>query len=413
MNNDQFLNPEVYQNYKRTLLNTYKKIFKGTIKESFLISIYDKVDKDPRYSRLMLEKHNPVFLLSMDAAVCGHNYTEIDTCKMIVMNHYMNTVSKTDQDRGKLQDDSKYREKLVEDVIKMCSVQKLVSPSFTNSSLEGFLPIIYYSAALNNFLANNYDSLFANNNSLKGNQNKEFNSKMIYKIIYKIRSCVCLADIEATDELMIIFRSLIELFMSYVSLWDEDKEAIDAFFKFDQASFDYNYDSKITDEIKVEAKHFKTKRLSYLNYGWIKDLKLFETIKKENNPFSLSGLAKLLDKKYDYIHPRFGSDLYMLYRSCNPQTHGTSLMMNYFDLEIRIFHNIGIMLKFISDILSKKLFEFECKYNDLDLLGLLNTAIADAYLVQTWLHQDETNLTKTNCDYRNRALCSIHMKTFS
>ena len=64
----------------------------------------------------------------------------MNLCKMIVMNHYINTVMFSDEERGKRQGDGTYKNKLVNDVINMYSIEKLAISDFSNSSLEAFMP---------------------------------------------------------------------------------------------------------------------------------------------------------------------------------------------------------------------------------------------------------------------------------
>ena len=396
--------------YNRELFRTYKRIFSGVIKETFLIEMINKVENDPRYGIIFMGTNDPNSLLSLDRMVVGKGFNATSICKMIVMSHYANTVALTDYERGKKQESNLYKDKLTNDVMNMFRIEKLATPDFSNSSLESYLPLIYYISALCNYCGNKYEEFSNHRLVVKAPYNSEFNYKMIYKLIMKIKACINLADIRATDELMVLYRTLIELFMTYAALWDGSDSVINSFYEFDQAAFDNNYSGTIPDPIKIMARDMGVDPVKFVNYGWIKNLNGFKDLTNKTRSFNLGGLGKILDKKCGYFCPGFGSELYKFYKACNPQTHGTMLIMNYLQLELHIFQNIAVMLKFICEIMSKHLFDFDFKYGNIDLIDELNVALNESKKVYDWLNLDDKNLNKTNLEYRNRAICSMRMK---
>lgn len=396
--------------YKRELYRTFKRIFSGTIKESFLIEMMNHVESDPRYGIIFFGSNDPNKLLSLDSIATGNSFRTTSICKMIVMCHYANTVLLTDYERGKQQDSKTYKDKLTNDVINMFRLEKLATPDFSNSSLESYLPIIYYTSALTNFLGNKYDELINQKVVANSPYNSDFNYKTLYKILIKVKACINLADIRATDELMVIYRTLIELFMTYAALWDKNDAIINSFYEFDQAAFDNNYNGVIPEHMKLMARDMGVNEVKFINYGWIKNLEEFRSLTNKSRAFSMSGLAKILDEKCSYFCPDFGTELYKFYKACNPQTHGTMLVMNYFQLELHIFQNIAVMLKFICEIMSEHLFDFDFKIGDMDLIDELNITLNDSRRVFDWLNSNQKNLDKTNLDYRDRAICSLRMK---
>lgn len=400
-------NPVVYN---RELFRTYKRIFSGVIKETFLIEMINKVENDPRYGIIFMGTNDPNSLLSLDRMVVGKGFNSTSICKMIVMSHYANTVALSDYERGKKQESNLYKDKLTNDVMNMFRIEKLATPDFSNSSLESYLPLIYYISALCNYCGNKYEEFSNHRLAVKAPYNSEFNYKMIYKLIMKIKACINLADIRATDELMVLYRTLIELFMTYAALWDGSDSVINSFYEFDQAAFDNNYSGTIPDPIKIMAKDMGVDPVKFVNYGWIKNLNGFKDLTNKTRSFNLGGLGKILDKKCGYFCPDFGSELYKFYKACNPQTHGTMLIMNYLQLELHIFQNTAVMLKFICEIMSKHLFDFDFKYGNIDLIDELNVALNESRKVYDWLNIDDKNLNKTNLEYRNRAICSMRMK---
>ena len=397
--------PEVF---RREVLKTYKVIFAGSIKESFLVEMINNIEIDPRYISMSFNNANSS--LSLNSLVVGRGFSGIDVCKMIVMNHYANTVFMTDSERGKQQESREYKRRLLNDVINMYKIEKLAAHDFSGSSLESYLPLIYDISATVNYLGDKYDEYLNSKKSANKPYNTEFNLRMIYKFLMKVKACINLSEIRATDELMVIYRSLIELFMTYVALWDENAQTIVSYYDFDQAAFDYNYSGAIPHQYKMMAKDFCANEIKFLNYGWIKNLKDFDCLTNKSRSFNISGLGKILDKKYDYYSKDFGSGLCKFYKACNPQTHGTLLTMNYFQLELHIFQNIAVMIKFICGIFSEALFKFDFVYEGIDLVDRLTTSLAESRKVYDWLNEDQKNLDKTNQDYRNRAICSARMR---
>lgn len=403
-NNMNYMDP---RNFKHEALKAYKHIFSGTIKESFLGSILRMVEEDYRFNNIFLRNFNPEKAFSAEATVLGKNYSSLNVCKMIVMNHYMNTFALSDSERGKIQENREYIKKLVNDVIKMCEIERLAASSFSVSSLESFLPIIYYTTALANYCGNKHSEFFEHNISVSKPYNNKFNSDMLYKILLRIRACSALVDTRASDEMMILFRSLAELFMTYIAIWDKSDSIIENYRKYDRMTFDFNQGGIIPAEIKAISRKKKTDAVKYLNYGWIEELEEYKMIPEKERSYSLGTLAEIVDIKYG---KGFGTTLYKIYKACNPQTHGTVLFMNYFELELHIFQNIAVMLKSVCEIMSEKLFAFEFKTNGIDLIDELNIVLDFSRSSFVILQKDEKILGKTNTDYRSRFICSLRMK---
>ena len=397
-------------NYRQNLLKAFRRIFAGTIKETFLLNVYQKVEHDQRYNLIFLSTFNPEKELSVDTVACGSRFKEINICKMIVMCHYNNVAMLSDGDKGKLQESEAYKNKLVDDVIKMFRFERLATANYSGSSLESYFPLIYYVSLLTNHCSNVFDEL-NNEKVVKGDiAVNQLIFTLIYKILKKIKSCISLVELGATDELAIIFRTLIEIFLSFSILWDKSDNVIDVYSKFDLAMLNYNYGGAVPDNLKAEAKKYHAKEINYLNYGWLSYINEFSIIKDEKNPFSLGCLAKILDTKYSFFCPDFGSAIYKIYRSCNPQIHGTVLTMNYLEQELAIFQNIAVMLKFLCFIMSEHLFHVNYKLGDFDLIDELNTSLNESRRISDWLHDNQLALDKTNLDYINRYKCSLRMK---
>ena len=412
MENDiaKYLNNFDPTNYKPALFKALRNIFSGVIKETFLINIYKKIEQDQCYNLIFLSTFNPKKELSMEAVACGNRFKEINVCKMIVMCHYTNTVMMPDSERGKAQESETYKNKLVDQVINMFRFERLAAANYSESALESYLPLIYYISLLTNYCSNKFDELSGQKTSDGIEKVNQLIFTLIYKILKKIKACISLSEIGATDELSIIFRTLIEVFMQFSIMWNKDDNAINVYSKFDIAMMNYNYGDGIPEEYKKEAKLKHTNEVQYVNYGWLSYMDEFSIISDEKNPFSLGGLSKILDTNYSYFCPDFGSALYKIYRSCNPQIHGTTLMMNYFEQELAIFQNIAVMLKFLCSIMGDHLFHIDFKLGDFDLIDELNAALSESRKISDWLRNNQTSLGKTNLDYVERYKCSARMK---
>lgn len=404
MQNDDFFNPNLY---KREELRLYRRIFSGTIKETFLISVLKQVESDRRYVQAFLQRFNPQTAFSIESSVLGKNFSTINICKMIVMSHYSNTFSVSESEKGKRQDSREYIGDLVSDVVKMFEIEKIAASNYSISSLETYLPLIYYVSALNNYCGNKYSEFAEQGVKVQKRYNNLFNTNMLYKIIVRIRACVSLVDVGASDELMITFRTLAELFMTYVALWDQQETIINKYREFDQLTFDLNQGKAIPLDIKNIAKSKKTDPVKFCNYGWIENLKEFQELPEKKKGYSLGTLAEMLDLKYG---EGFGTQLYRLYKACNPQTHGTVLFMNYFELELHVFINVAVMLRMVCEIMSEKLYSFKCITGNVDLIKELDFVLDKSKATYDCLQQYDGLREQTNEDYKNRYICSLKMK---
>lgn len=404
----QFQNPLAY---RREVMKAFKKLFSGVIKESFLVEMINEVETDPRYVAMYYNSETFSKLLSVDAAIRGTDFLSLNPCKMIIMNHYVNTVALTDNERGIKQSDKSYKEKLLNDVIGMCRIGKITIPTISNSSLEPFLPIIYYLSAVCNLCGIMYDDLLSKNVKVRTPFNNDFNYRFIYILFVKIKACIKLAEIRATDELMVIFRTLIETFMTYSALWDEKDSAIQSFYQHDQWTFDLNYGNPIPDDLAKAAKNMGTSKIKFINYGWIKDLGDYKTVADKTYAISIEGLSKLLDKKYKEYMPNFGTELYRFYKACNPQTHGTTILMNFFQLELYIFQNICVMTKFICSKMTDCLFGINFFFEGVDLIDELDKAHKASNNLYDRLNSNSDMLSKTNQDYKKRAMCEVKLRS--
>ena len=404
----QFQNPLAY---RREVMKAFKKLFSGVIKESFLVEMINEVETDPRYVAMYYNSETFSKLLSVDAAIRGTDFLSLNPCKMIIMNHYVNTVALTDNERGIKQSDKSYKEKLLNDVIGMCRIGKITIPTISNSSLEPFLPIIYYLSAVCNLCGIMYDDLLSINVKVRTPFNNDFNYRFIYILFVKIKACIKLAEIRATDELMVIFRTLIETFMTYSALWDEKDSAIQSFYQHDQWTFDLNYGNPIPDDLAKAAKNMGTSKIKFINYGWIKDLGDYKTVADKTYAISIEGLSKLLDKKYKEYMPNFGTELYRFYKACNPQTHGTTILMNFFQLELYIFQNICVMTKFICSKMTDCLFGINFFFEGVDLIDELDKAHKASNNLYDRLNSNSDMLSKTNQDYKKRAMCEVKLRS--
>lgn len=404
---DKFNDSEKFQ---RDIRKACKKIFSGTIKESFLVEMVTRIEKNPRFVFISNEINNISNLLSLESIVIGKGFPVFNICKMIVMCHYANTFFLSDSERGLKQEDEEYKSHLENEVLEMYRMEKIATFGFSTSSLESFLPLIYYVSALANHCGNKYDELVYKNVRTKNGYNSDFNYKMIYKLIMKIKACISLINIGAMDELMIVYRSLIETFMNYCAVWDKDEEIINSFIAFDKATYDYNYSGDVPEEMKQEAKRLKVGKVQYVNYGWMCKLEEYKNLDSKSHLVSLKGLSLILDKKYSHVNKEFGSGIYAHYKSCNPQAHGTLLMINYFHTELAIFVNIAIMLKIMCGIMSDHLFGIDFKIGNVDLVETLNSYTKESREALMCIDGDDALVHKTNIDYRNRIMCSNKMK---
>lgn len=405
------INPNIYKDpatYKAFEMSVYKQIFAESIKQNFLISMIDAVEEDKEFIGLFMNKMPEYF--SAVSTITGNSYSRLTLCKMIIMVHYKNTFHLDPSERGKLQNSPAYKQSMVREITKMYKVEDLTIPDTSNISFESFLPLIYYVSAFNNFVADKYSELYHTNAKANPNYNLDFNLLMISKIVMKIRACISLADIRAIDELTVTFRSLIETFMIYAALWDKDINAINAYYKNDQLTFDYSRTGIIPEEVIKEARKTKVPKVDMLNYGWLKELNEFINLSNDLKIFNLRGLANVLDVKYGSTEYSYGSELYKVYKSCNPQAHSTTLRMHYLQLEMSVFQNIAVMLKFVANNMATKLYSFDFKYHGLDLLEEVNNYLNESTKTYNKIYNDISLLERTDKEYVDRNECIRKLK---
>lgn len=400
---------EENKRFLKEMLKVYKRIFSGTIKESFLCEMIIGIYNDPRYVSIYNFYNSTKEIVSFESVLLGNTHF-LNISKMIVMAHYANTVTLSEEEKGKLQKDEKYKNKLRNEVLAMYSIQKLATSEYSNSSLEAFLPLIYYFSVLTNFCCLKYDEAIRKNIKVNKEYNDEFNKDIIYKMLIKFRTCIFLADSRAIDELLVVFRSLVELFMCYSALWDQNDAIIKAFYECDEVTREYNISGKIPDKIKSKKKGQSGNIINFMNYGWLDGIDEFRSIKKSLNDYSIKSLSKILDKKCGYFSPKFGSELYKMYKICNSPIHGSLIKMNYFETELYVFQNLSVMLNFICEIISKHLFNFNFTINDISLVEVLENEVNKSRDTYLWLNGVDKNLHKTNIEYQSRALCCMRMK---
>ena len=395
-----------FETLRRERNKVFKELFSGTIKESFLVSTLSRIENDFRYNGIILGNFNPERDLSIKSTILGRNYSELAICKMIVMNHYMNTFQLDDRERGKRQSDNSYIDLLVTQSINELCLEKVAAPDFSIFALEPYLPIIYFVSALNNLCASNFASIKSGKATFIDLYNKPFNIDMLYKLIFRIKSCVALVAIGSTDELMAIFRSLSELFMIYALLWDKDEKVINRYREHDKATFAFNRGEEVSKEIEIIAKKSKNK-VKYYNYGWLDSLEEFNAMDANKRDYTLTAIAELLDIKYG---KNFGLGLYRHYKSCNPHTHGTTIYMNYFHLELVVFQNIAVMLTFICKNIFSKISNCSFIVGNIDLLDELEYVKKQARLAMEFLNDNENALEKSNNDFVKRFYCQERLK---
>ena len=381
----------------KSILKYNAEIFKEIIDESILTDVFDYVinDKHFAYYYKSYREDEKIFFSDVNFI------TKI--CKMIAMNHYAKSfIYKIN---GRTNVDKQYKKNLAEEVLKMIPLERLAAFNCSIRSSEIYLPITFYVSVMTNFFGNKFDEFQSRGIKTTSCYNSEFNFEMLYKIILKIKSCIALVEVRTTDELLAAFRTLVETFLIYLSLWNESDDVINLFKKHNSISFDFNYGKPIPEEIKKEAAEFKENQIKYMNYGWMRKLKKFDELK--GYKFNLGTLAEYLNKIYGNRYGNIGSCLYKFFKICNPQTHFTLDFMNYFQLELFVFLNVAKMLQMLSHFWCNCLLDFECEYKGINLDDRLSSSHDEAEKIYDFVNSNEECLRQTNEDFLNRFLCSL------
>ncbi len=353
------------ENLKKEENQALKKMFGNRIKQSFLIEIKERVERNQEYV-MIAPKVYDLFNFSTEKMLVGTDNPAFNICKHITMIHYVNTILLSDSDRGSLQSDEKYKKKLEEQVLVQIKLRLFGEIDFTKNSIDSFLPLIYITNVLGNYLISSLNNIIKSKSKVN-QKNYVFKIQILWRIANKIRACCKLIDGRLIEEAYNPLRSMIELVMIFLTI-GQDENRSSEYMKFVEYQNEYQNTTKIPKELQDKynsrfQKDTKVSIVDYMNFGWLDSIFEFGYIDENEKKYKIHDVALLLDMVYK--NNKLGSNLYKFYRECNTLSHGVIKGVNIFMSRVTICKEILFVLDLIKPIL-KKLFGLEFVYNNID-----------------------------------------------
>lgn len=415
MNNMPPLNPQVIENIrkqqeqmdqftkelKRKENEVLKKLFRGKIKQNFLIEMKERILNRPDMMDIMVN-HYDALDFSQEAIMRGKESLELDICKFITMYHFFNTLTLDDAKRASYHDDQDYIQKLSNQVVEAIKLRKVALMYNSKDSLESYYPLTYSTLALTNFLNLKFDEAMKSRKYPKI-KNAIFRSQMQYKMLHKIKAVLVLIDNNLIEEAFNPLRSLFEIYMVYLSLDGCDEKVIERYCKYVEYQFDYQIDNNIPKEI--EEAYYKLKnngsqisRTDYLNFGWLDSILEYNYIDIKERKYKLVDVAEFLNMKYS---SKIGTILYKCFRECSPLSHGFTGFLDYYTCKQSLSERLCYILKLLSDDMSKS-YGFNLELSNVDLYKYLDNFYNQQMAYDKVIANDKKLYESLNKHYVNR-----------
>lgn len=307
-----------------------------------------------------------LFNFSIEKMLVGSENPSFDICKHITMIHYVNTALLSDEERGSLQSDDKYKKKLEEQVLIQIKLRFFGEVDFTKDSIDSFLPLIYITNVIGNYLTFSLKQIIESKSQIDQN-NYAFKIQILWRIANKIRACCKLIDGRLIEEAYNPLRSMIELAMIFLAIGQDEKYSSE-YMKFIEYQNQYQNTMKMPIELQDKynnrfQKDTKVSIVDYMNFGWLDFIFEFGYIDEQEKKYRIHDVALLLDMVYK--NKKIGSNLYKFYRECNALSHGGIKGVNIFMSRITICKEILFVLDLIRPIL-KQIFNLEFVYHNID-----------------------------------------------
>ncbi len=377
-----------------------RQIFGKKIKQSFLIEMKEKIVESYEFINLIAYVYN---ISDFDKnMVLGYDNWNYDVCKYITMIHFNNTLLLTDDERGSLQKDYSYKDKLFNQVIEAIKLKKYGACGVQHDSIESYFPITYAANACACYLIGIFNDMIQRKKNLKV-KNSNFQFATLYKILVKIKASLVLIDNCLFEEAYNPLRSAIELFMIYLTAGQSGKDVIDTYTTFVECKSYYQINRQIPEVItKLFNKHNLSNKVTiidYLNYGWLDSIIEYGYINKSERLYRLKDVAELINMEYQNQIKYFGDILYDMYRSCNQMSHGFIGGINAFNSKIELSQKCVFVLGQISSIIRPMIdSEYDFIFNDVDILEYMDKTSNDIEKIMKNISSDK--LEKLNEDYK-------------
>lgn len=361
MDNIKKMNEQIIQQNHKALRNLFKK----EIKESFLIQMSEKVKVDHPD---IFKYYKNAFNMSLESILQGiDDRIDYDICCHIVGIHKSNILFLRDDEKGNLQNDSKYKQQLSNKVYEHIKLRQFGSLFFRNQPFMSGDRFLYFKLGYDLFVMTTYMLNIVDKTEVKASPFHRFYTSILSELI----SVLTLIENGLLMQTFPQCRNLIELYFKYEVLF-KNPQAIDEYMKFTDYEIHYTcyyeYPKEFLDKYNKCGKNISI--IDYLHYGWIDAIFDFGYLEKDKK-YSIPGLynyLKMLKKPN-----RIFDELKDLHNRCHMFSHGTTItktypIQTYFEIMPILFYTVRGIVIDIANILQDHLI-----FNDVEMLDMLNS----------------------------------------
>ena len=315
-------NPTVIKQMEKRRNDALKKIFGDEIKTSFLIKILNKV----------VEKHMDIIKyyknalnFNLEEAIQGANDDmDYDICRHIVGHHSFNMLFLPESEKGSLQENNKYIEKLCDSVYANIKLREFGSSFYRNKSLFTGDRFLFFPIGHDLFVVTAYLFCQLNENEILKK------SELAGFMLSMVNECFSVLTLIEGGLLLQAYpqaRNLIELYFKYEVLFDKPK-GLEEYYKFCDYEILYTSNNGFCEEFKKKYdKHKKECSITdYLHYGWIDSIIEFGYL-EDDKKYSIPGLYNYLKMKYK--DNKTFDELKKLHNMCHTFSHGSTITKAY------------------------------------------------------------------------------------
>lgn len=356
MNND-IQNAFKYKEQLQKEWNQFYKEYFGKSKDTnFMLKVKEKIMKLPQTNIILSQVFSGDNLLHH--MMFGFQNHDFEIAKNIYMIHKENTELLSDMEKEELRNDSKYIDLIIKSTLVQLNIRKYGTVSQRREFYQSFKPSIYSTVSLLTYTLNLFN-VYTKKINMKNN---DFFITMISKILNKCYACISLIEINLHEEAYAMLRVVAELYLIFNVLIDKNEDIVSTYSKHVEWSFEYNRTGDFPPELNG-----KTNKMDYLNFGWLDSIFEYGYINRKK--YKLSDVADLIDlKKVNGKKITFGSDIYKIYKLCNPLSHASNNIINNKEEERILIKNLGALLLNITKEM-RALTHDSFIFNNIDLIA--------------------------------------------
>lgn len=367
---------------KKRRLNDKKRIdairnsFKNSIKETFLIKIYNKIREKTNEYKDIVKYYPNISINDINNLLYIPVEIDIDVCSHIIGIHTYNSIFLDDNERAKKQNDNAYIEELIDRVLLHIKLRRFGSKTIRVEKYFGrdnfmFLTPVYNLYNASTFLIHLLTREIDDNNLL-------VNTAMI--LAKKSIAVLALIDYNNLENAYPILRSAIEVLISYLAICD-NPSAQKEYALFNEYKLTYaNYGKFDEGFLKKynEIKNKYIKEIDYLNNGWFDSI--FEAnYTNTNKTFKFYDVMNFVNEKYSKtFNDNSISYLISAFQKSHILTHGNIILIaDPIDTLFDIVITMSMIIEKVYQIINQKYGTH--LYYDIDISRLMSDSLHSLY----------------------------------